>query len=149
MRQDKWRSAETSEALQGKPVQEHRSLSVGFYLYSFQTPQDLSSTCLSKTSSQASASAEYPLIRQLLEKQPMMQLGRQRNQKFPSHPAKMQDSELVIRGFPAVYKAFEQGTRESFTSGAILYGSIERIIQEVHSEQPSHLANCHRAVTSS
>lgn len=69
---NKWRTVKTSKALQGKPMQEHQSLSVGLYLY------------FSKhhTSSQVSASAKYPLIRQLPGKYHMTQLSLQRNQKF-------------------------------------------------------------------
>lgn len=99
----------------------------------------LSSVCFSKISSHKTASGKTTHDAPKSPKNPEISMS----------PARMLDSELAIRGFPAIYKAFEQGTRDNFSSGAILYGSIERIIQEVHSEQPSHLANCHRAVTSS
>jgi hypothetical protein len=45
----------------------------------------LSHVCFSKTSSDVSASAKHPLIRQFPEKHHMIQLGLQRNHKFPLH----------------------------------------------------------------
>ena len=73
------------------------TLSVGFYLRSFQTSRDLLNTHSSKTphalspgsfrkpSSPMSVSAKHPLIRQFPEKHHMTQLGLQQNQKFPLH----------------------------------------------------------------
>lgn len=46
----------TGEALQAEPTQELCSLSVGFYLHSFQTSHVFSSVCFSKTSYQEKAS---------------------------------------------------------------------------------------------
>ena len=81
-RHDEQRSARTSKMLQGKPMQEHHSLSVRFYFHAFQISHALSSVCLSKTSSHVSASAKHPLLRQLPEKHHMTQLSLQRHQKF-------------------------------------------------------------------
>ena len=69
--EDQWRKVLQGEPIracyqqrsvkQGEPVQEHHSLSAGFYLYSSQTSHILSCVCFSKTS-HVSASADHPLI---------------------------------------------------------------------------------------
>ena len=92
-----------SKAAQGEPTPEHCPLSVGLYLYSFQTSRALSMSApaniacpftrqlperhhvsvLSKTSSHVSASAKHPLLRQFPGKHHMTQPSLQRNQKSP------------------------------------------------------------------
>lgn len=84
-RYDKQKNSEDHYALQSKPKQEHHSLSVRFYLYSFQTSCILSSVCLSKASTHLFVSAQYFLIRQLLKKHYITQPSLQRNQNFLCH----------------------------------------------------------------
>lgn len=76
-------SAKASEVLQDVSMQECCSFSFELYLYSFQTSNVLSSVCLSKSSSHASASAKYPLIKQLPAKYHMTQMILQKIQTFP------------------------------------------------------------------
>ena len=92
--QRKEKPMEVIKELQGKPMPEHRPLSVGLYFYSFLTSCVLSGICSSKTPHallpgsiqhlfsakypRVSASAKHPLIRQFPEQHHMVPLSLQK-----------------------------------------------------------------------
>ena len=86
-------TGDNQQRWQGKPMPHCHPLSVGLYLYTFQTSGVLSMSTLEKHHSlflggfQKNAtclfSAKHPLKRQFPEKHHMTQLSLQRNQKFP------------------------------------------------------------------
>lgn len=91
-------------------MQEH-SLSVGFYLYSFQTLDVLSCVCCSKISSPVSAFAEHPLIRQHPEKHRMTQLSLQRNPKLPLHILMFLNVRLFLTKCYSMHENYKSNLR--------------------------------------